>query len=438
MNFIISALVAAVSLIPARPDLHGRVTDAEGRPLPGATAHIYTGAVRTGTSPYCPSCYADCAKSAKTDADGNFSIPSLDPELKFTVLVVAEGYKPILTGLVDPALGKPVEVKLAEMPAHLDPARILKGRIIGPDGNPVMGAIVSPFGCKTRSSRWWGSMPGVDAMSITNTRGEFLLTGESPAIAYDIQVEARGLATRRFALVPLGDQSHELHLTEGATVTGRLMKNGKPLSGITIGLVQDDRSYEGFTGAQKIATDAQGRFTFLNVSPPGEWDVYGLMKSMPEKQAVKYQKVQFDGDTTITDVGDLPWSPAFTVGGQIILSDGKPVPPGTRLIVGRDRAWDSQTVTLDPAGRFSVSGVPGEEIHVTVSIRGYHLSAQNISLDRLNLTFLDGTIEKDTPNLRILLEPGPIIANDPRQMQQIIQTSRSQRFKPLQGVAVQE
>lgn len=438
MNFIISALVAAVSLVPARPDLRGRVTDADGRPLRGATAHIYTGAVRTGTSPYCPSCYADCAKSAKTDADGSFRIQSLDPELKFTVLVVAEGYKPILTGLVDPAVGKLVEVKLAELPTNLDPARTLKGRIIGPDGNPVTGAIVTPFGCKTRSRRWWGSMPGVDAMSITNTRGEFLLTGESPAIAYDVEVEARGLATRRFALVRLGDESHELQLTEGATVTGRLMKNGKPLSGITIGLVQDDRSYESFTGAQTIATDAQGRFTFLNVSPPGEWDVYGLMKSMPEKHTIKYQKVRVDGDTTITDVGDLPWSPAFTVGGQIILSDGKPVPAATRLMVGRHRAWDSQTVTLDSGGRFSVSGVPGEEIHVSVSIRGYHLSTQNVSLDRLNLTFLDGTVEKDTPNLRILLEPGPIVANDPRQMQEIARTSLSQRFKPIEGVAVQK
>jgi hypothetical protein len=75
------------------------VVNQAGEPLRDATAFIYTAAVRVGISPYCPSCYADCAKSAKTDDAGAFVIRSLDPELIFQVLVVREGYKPgFLTG----------------------------------------------------------------------------------------------------------------------------------------------------------------------------------------------------------------------------------------------------------------------------------------------------------------------------------------------------
>src|SRR5436190_19453713 len=76
----------------ARPDLLGRVLATNG--LPRATVFISTAGPKVGTSTFCPSCYADCRKSAKTDAQGNFKIESLDPQLRFHVLVVAPGYEP--------------------------------------------------------------------------------------------------------------------------------------------------------------------------------------------------------------------------------------------------------------------------------------------------------------------------------------------------------
>src|SRR5262245_58361713 len=77
----------------ARPALAGRVTSG-GTPVAGASVLIYTARVREGTSPFCPSCYADCGKRDATDAGGRFAIPSLDPGLVFRVLVLADGYTP--------------------------------------------------------------------------------------------------------------------------------------------------------------------------------------------------------------------------------------------------------------------------------------------------------------------------------------------------------
>ncbi|HWY32710.1 MAG TPA: M56 family metallopeptidase, partial [Candidatus Acidoferrum sp.] len=59
-----------------------------------ATVFIEAAAPKTGTSTFCPSCYADCNKHSRTDAQGHFRIESLDPQLTFKILVVAKGYKP--------------------------------------------------------------------------------------------------------------------------------------------------------------------------------------------------------------------------------------------------------------------------------------------------------------------------------------------------------
>ena len=88
----------------SRPDLSGVVTSG-GKAISRALVYVYTAGPRVGTSPYCPSCYADCRKRATTDKTGAFIIPSLDPQLIFRILVVAEGYEPMFVPYIDPAMG---------------------------------------------------------------------------------------------------------------------------------------------------------------------------------------------------------------------------------------------------------------------------------------------------------------------------------------------
>ena len=412
MRAIILMVVAVMAAGAGRADLHGRVVDREGKAIPGATAYVYTAGVKKGTSTFCPSCYPDCGKTGVTDSGGEFAIASLDPELKFRVLFVAEGYKPAIVAEVDPAAGKVVEVKLEGAPKGVDPARVLKGRVVDMEGKPVLGAIVEPRGCKTQTQRWWGSMPGVDPMSITNARGEFQLVSEEPAIAFDVIVEARGLATKNFALLPLGEKPHELVLGQGATVVGRLMREGKPMAGVSVGLVQKSRGVENFTGARTVGTDGEGRFTFLNVAPAGEWLAYGIMKEMPDGGAIKVEPVHVTGEGSTSDAGDLVMGKAFTLSGRVVLSDGGAVPADTKLQLSRQSAWDSEFAVLDRDGRFTLKGIPAETVHVSVRVNGYRLSAKNKSLNLLNLTFLEGKVDSDISDLTILMEPGKVTAED--------------------------
>ena len=90
--------------------------------------------------------------------------------------------------------------------------------------------------------------------------------------------------------------------------------------------------------------------------------------------------------------------------GRVLLSDGKALPPKTRLVISREDAWDVQRVFLDQEGRFEISGLPTERYSLNVSVRGYRLSPKNHSLDAQNRRLL-GTIDQDIDTLKILLEP---------------------------------
>jgi len=142
----------------ARPDLTGTVSAKGGAPLPvSATVFIATAAPKSGTSTFCPSCYADCSKHARTDAQGGFKIDSLDPQLTFQILAVAKGYKPKYVSKVDPAKGTPVKVELEPIESgDAAPDRSIRGRVVNPKGAPIEGAVVEMQGLETKDGggRW--------------------------------------------------------------------------------------------------------------------------------------------------------------------------------------------------------------------------------------------------------------------------------------------
>jgi hypothetical protein len=182
-------LISAVLLLGAHApavDLTGTVVDAADKPLLGAHIFIETARPRQGTNPLCPSCYPDCIKRTQTDAAGKFTLPKLDAELVFRVLVVAEGFQPTLVPNVDP-LRAPLAAKLSPFPEMLDPRHTLRGRVIDTKGKPIVGATVEPFGAKVGERRWWGTLKGVDALAVTNLRGEFVITSVDADIALDVR-----------------------------------------------------------------------------------------------------------------------------------------------------------------------------------------------------------------------------------------------------------
>ncbi len=402
-----ATLLTLLLLTPATDpsDLVGRVLRADGTPVPGAHVLIGSAAPRQGTSPVSPSCYPDCRKGADTDRDGHFRILAVDPRLVFNVLVVAEGYRPTYATKADPVRG-PVEVRLTPFdPSTLDPKLVLRGVVLGPDGRPLAGArVTAPW---VRAGSPSGPSFGTfDPVAVTNLRGEFVLTSKSPFDDASLSIQGDGVAPRVVPGCRPEVNPHLIRMTAGATVTGRLVRDGKPVAGAAVGLVQThNRLEKTYVGAASIGTDADGRFILMNVHPDDTYYLYGLMGTMTGDGALAARVLHVGAEGTTTDVGDLTVVRGHRITGKVLLSDGKPVPPKTRLWLGRVNAHDSQEVELAPDGRFEVSALPTELYRLGTNIKDYRPSPKNHSVGGPQSPWLTGTINEDIDTLRILLEP---------------------------------
>ncbi|MBI4560198.1 MAG: hypothetical protein HY706_21610 [Candidatus Hydrogenedentes bacterium] len=277
------ALVAMVSLVAAaeRVDLTGTVVDENGKPVSDVTAYIYTAHVRTGTCVFCSSCFPDCARRAQTDQAGRFQIKSLDPELVFRVLFLADGYESAFRDKVDPVQG-PVEMTLKTV--RVEPGRWyrVRGGVFDPNGMPVTGATVEV----TETNLGPGQEDRLDQLAVTNRRGVWIINSKFPCVVIAVKVSARGLASQRFANLNAGDQFHGVWLGYGATVKGRVVKDGSPMAGVALGMVETNRGANTLIGPYTIGTDADGRFLISNVAPAREYIIYGLMESFGREGAI--------------------------------------------------------------------------------------------------------------------------------------------------------
>jgi beta-lactamase regulating signal transducer with metallopeptidase domain len=400
---------AATATNTSRPDLRGTVVGPAGDRLSApATVFIATAAPKTGTSTFCPGCYPDCIKSAQADAQGNFIIPALDPQLTFQILVVAKGYQPTYVNKLDPVKGMPAYVQLQPIAAaDAAPDRCLHGRVVNAKGEPLAGAVVDRQGVRSNDGGGgWGRIEGVDPLAVTDEHGDFMITAKKHYDSMDLKISARGYADKPFTMVPVG-VTNQLVMTEGATVTGRVLLNGRPLAHVGVGISGTERQAGSYLGHYEIGTGDDGRFAILNVPPDADFCVYSLMDTMEKSGAVPLRNFRTAKDGATVDLGDLTAAPTHRLAGRVKLADGATIPATTRLLVSRDQAWDSRQFVLDPDGGFEALGVPDEIISLSVRVAGYHISGRNRSLDSLNPFRLIGRVDRDITNLVVLLDAGP-------------------------------
>jgi hypothetical protein len=321
-------------------------------------------------------------------------------------LAVADGFVPTQSAnAVDPAAG-PAKLKLKRHDLDTrDPKLVFRGRVLDEKGHPVPDAVVEPAGFQKGDRGSFGGLKGFDPLALTNPKGEFRLGVPEAGLELFVKVEARYFARRAFSKLP-ADRSHDLTVFAGVTVTGRLVKGGKPLPGGAVGLVQKDRDVETFVGEYQAAADEKGVFRIPNVPPNDAYVLYGLMDSLKAHGAVPGRPCRTGATGTTQDFGDLTVGPGFRLTGRLELSDGKPAPAGTRVLINRQEAWDSQQAVVGQDGSFAFAGLPAERYGLSANVRGYRASSKNASFDMLNPFGLIGTVPADVTGLRLLYEPG--------------------------------
>lgn len=386
-SFAFVCLAMWATTLPAAVTLRGKVTDQEGQPIADALVSIYTAKPKQGVGTLCPSCYRDCSKFTHTDATGSFQIEGLDAELLFRVLVASSDYRARVIEHLDPAAQDEHPFQLKYLPGDLPVDRLIRGTVVDRQGRPVAGALVVPFGAKTTSRRWWGSMPGVDATAVTDSDGQFVVTSDEPKLGMDFKVSARGLATTITPLLDLDGTVHRIALQTGAHVTGRLIYQEQPVVGRSVGIVQTDRSSDKFVGETVLATDLNGRFTFSNLQVNSEYVVYTLCDAPGDPSQVdaasrltmKAHRVTTGGNDHTQDLRSLTLQEGLRLSGLLQLPAGESVPAQSTIRLSRSLAWDWATVPVDSEGRFQFLGLPPETFEAQVHVPGYELDPAKLA-----------------------------------------------------------
>jgi protocatechuate 3,4-dioxygenase beta subunit len=285
--------------LPRATPLAGRVVDARGGPVVGATVTAWAGG---GPGARDASPGSGVAQSATTKADGTFRIDAASPEAN-RLRVEAPGLatqerEPVRGG----ALARPVTLALG---------RALRGTVTLADRRtPAAGALVR-FEGLTERTRW------------VETRGDgtFLLDG-APREAGSVVADG-GDHGRTSVVLPAGaSEPLAITLAPTAALGGRVVDaaDGKPLAGIRM-----VARTEG--GAFVARSGADGRYSMRGLSPRSYRLAAEDERYVPWSRTVRVAPGQAEAQ-------DAPLTRAATLAGRVVDEEGRPI-EGARVRVSR-------------------------------------------------------------------------------------------------------
>jgi hypothetical protein len=361
-----------------RASLTGKITDVDGRPLGHATVLVYHAGVKTGYSAFCPSCYRDCGKRAVTDAAGNFRIVDLSRDLWFELLVVHDGFVPTFVQKVDP-LKNPVTTAVLKVRSPInDSTSVVHGRVEDAFGAPMPDAVVTPFAIQAGAASMYGTVPGLDPIAVTNDKGVFELSYAGAASKMALMVEARGMASK-FVILSTGLQEHKILVSLGALVLGRVIKEGKPVAGIEVGLTPRDPWQGGgnldIKGSAydeiRIGTREDGSFAIPNVPEPEEWSLFPTMESTASVGTAAPVAISTVRDNQELNIGEIRIKDGYHLWGQLTPTEGKEIPSGTRIYIECNSTRDTQSAILSPNGAFQFNALGAGDYTIWSTVQGY-------------------------------------------------------------------
>jgi uncharacterized GH25 family protein len=314
--------------VPRGGKIVGRVTDTDGKPIPGA----YVGRSTSGSYFSITGLYVAC------DAEGRFEYDDAVTQGQPTRLTAAApGYNEAeRNGLIVPS-DKPLEVHFrlrptpGSRPAVKVPPdekqRAVSGVVRGPDAKPVAGVVVR-----------WGYQPHVGAIQTrTDAEGRFRLM--VPDKANMLAVLPRAF-TPQFPRVDAGgDQKVEVTLKASHTARGRVLDDtGQPIANVRVIAVtaspDPGLANPFWLSEASVRTDSKGKFELKGVPDGAHFDF--LKSGLSD---VRNHALNLDGaDNTVT----LLYGGALN--GRVVDRDGKPI-RSFRVLVGfpRERRPGDQT-----------------------------------------------------------------------------------------------
>ena len=327
----------------------GRVLDATSRrPLAGALVWTEEAAVRTG-------------------ADGTFRLAAgRRRDLAIAAVAADHGRRTLVLPQEDgsvtlalPPAGTLVESGNLErrrrQPAAAASARVLTGRVVGPEGRPVAGAWVEA----ARSQE-----------AETDGDGRFRFAGLPPGATISLLARAPGL--RGTLTADAGPGPVEIRLAAAATLEGRVTDaGGHPASGVPVllGPRQSDPGEESTAadlvaaGSARTFTDDDGRYRLDSLEP-----VRSLAAALrPGGRRLAGAVVDLHaGENRL----DLIQPPEIAVTGRVLDEKSAPVAAARVFLEGAEPG-DRWLVIAAADGAFRLAGIPDGDYRLSVFAKGF-------------------------------------------------------------------
>ncbi|MEN6627054.1 MAG: SUMF1/EgtB/PvdO family nonheme iron enzyme [Candidatus Sumerlaeia bacterium] len=398
---------------PAAAELTGTVTGPNHQPVKGALIYIYE-ELMEHYDPAKPLERGDKGKYVYTDAQGGFKIPALTPGYMFQVLVMADGFAPELIDKANPKSGA-LQITLKPEPDQMKPGHTVFGKVVDQDGKPLPGVQVRDLK-ETRpngSPKFYTSNRNVIfPIAITDRDGNFAIRSNEADVSMWLDFESPNMTKLAARDVKTSVEVQVFKMSPGATVTGKVIDDGKPVAGVRIQLAGMYRPEHPDTWTGFGVSDKDGNFVFEHVAAGRE---YRLSSVISSPKMIADRTVNVAADARRIDVGAIQTVPAsslFKLSGKVELSDGKPIPKGAKLLVQR-RMGEGVDAELGADGRFEFKGLPVDTYSITpMRIPGYVLSKKNdhdavggFAPRAGSMDPATKKIDRDT-NMTVLLEPG--------------------------------
>ena len=155
-----------------------------------------------------------------------------------------------------------------------------------------------------------------------------------------------------------------------------------------------------------IAADESGRFTFANVPASQDYAFSGVIESLAPWALRTVVRTVGENDS-VTTLPPLGLEPGHRLKGRVVLSDGKPVPLGTQLMLGRKLAGNPMQVSMDSTGHFDLLGLPPETVDLRIRMKGYRIAAATRWYQGGAMGAVRIPILRDYDDIEIVLEPAP-------------------------------
>ena len=302
----------------------------------------------------------------------------------------------------------------ATKPDPAEPARMtVVGRVLGPDGKPVAGAVVDLV-ARPRSP-WVGASEELDHHTLLGTGqsdgdGRFRLDSPRTASTRVFEVTAiaaapgSGLGWARLnadAEQPAG----ELHLRPEQVIRGRLVDvNGQPATGVelriqSIGLPNDLGKHDGImfwdessevlrAWPRPVKTDDQGLFAIAGIGR-------GLDVRL-EVRDLRFARQLLGFETHDQEPAKLvtrALEPATILEGRALAADTRLPISNAVIAVGATRAGTGITMTkfrADNQGRFTANPFPGDQFH----LNAFALAGQPYLVPQVEFAWTKGAVKK--------------------------------------------